>query len=120
MRVKKEDYMLLLCTAFLSCSKAHELDENLPSFDEVSMIMEASSHLRKVRNASKPFTFEDFVNMEMELLNLIRWEIFPVLAHDYIETLLTIGIACEGDVMQNKDLVPLPIETEEKEKALKS
>jgi hypothetical protein len=59
--------------------------------------MEASKFLAPIRKTSSEFTFDNFVEMERVVLNALGWDVSPLIPYDVVETLLTIGVGCEGD-----------------------
>jgi len=90
---EREWYAYGAASLLIAC-KCHELDDNLPSLEEIIVVMETSPLLEDIKYE---LSLAYVMKLEQDIVNALVWDVAPVIVFDSIETLMSVGILFEGD-----------------------
>jgi hypothetical protein len=98
--LEEVDWNLLTCTSLLIGAKCHELDNNLPTLDEIIAVMETSPILKPLMEDYPQLENESVMVEEERILNILSWDLNPIIPIDFVETLISIGTVFERDLFE--------------------
>jgi hypothetical protein len=95
---EENEFEILLTTSLLIAAKTHEIDIKLPALVEVVYTVNSSKILNGIISKKfKKVASDEFIFLEMQILNALEFNMTPILPYDFLEALMSIGILFDDD-----------------------